>query len=106
MIAGIDALARLTSGKAEADGIADEAQLAAASMFLIVIGEGARLLSEDLKAEAPETPWNDMVGLRNRLAHGYFHASPRVVWRTASDHAQALRPVLVRLLALLGPEPD
>lgn len=42
----------------------------AVCMCLLRIGEGARLLSDDMKARSPDIPWPDVVNLRHRIAHG------------------------------------
>ncbi len=49
-----------------------------------IIGEAARHVSEELKSKNPEIPWTDIVGMRNRLVHGYFNVDYDVVWDTAT----------------------
>lgn len=44
-----------------------------------VIGEAARALSSDCRAEHPEIPWQAMVGLRNKLVHHYFRINVPLV---------------------------
>ncbi len=39
---------------------------------LVIIGEAANKLSDDLKAQYPEIPWRDIVDFRNVLAHHYW----------------------------------
>jgi len=71
-------------------------------MSLIVLGEGAAQLSDELKAKSPAVPWRAMIGLRNRLAHAYFRADRDVVWEAASDQVPMIRGELARLLSTLG----
>ena len=51
---------------------------------LIRIGESANALPEEIKAMLADTPWRDIVGLRNRIAHGYGQLHKGRVWDTAS----------------------
>ena len=71
------------------------------SMSLIALGEGAVQLSEGLKARAPNVPWSEMIGLRNRLAHAYFRADRHVIWEAATLHTPPIAEELRRLLATL-----
>ena len=105
MIGAIEELAVQTAGGEQDSWIEDRTRVAAASMYLIVLGEGAQNLSATMKALAPAVPWVDIAGLRHRLAHSYFRADRRLIWQAASGHSQALKPVLQDLLQSLGPEP-
>jgi uncharacterized protein with HEPN domain len=37
-----------------------------------IIGEAAARLSEVTRASDPQVPWPDIIGMRDRLVHGYF----------------------------------
>ena len=45
-----------------------------------VIGEACRGLSDPFKAEHPEVPWSDIVGMRNILVHRYFGIDRDALW--------------------------
>ena len=83
-----------------------EPLVAVVCMNMIVLGEGAYRLSPDLKAMEPGVPWDDMKGMRNKLAHAYMRADLRRVWEAATFDVLCLEAPLKRLLASLGPEPD
>lgn len=106
MLGAIDEMAVQVARCEQEAWIEDRTRVAATSMYLIVLGEGAQNLSARIKAMAPDVPWPDIAGLRHRLAHSYFRADRRLIWSAASGHAQALKPVLQTLLVSLGPEPD
>ena len=74
--------------------------VAAVSMYLVALGEGASQLSDEIKAAAPDLPWAQMIGMRNRLAHGYFRADREIIWETATLKAPLVKPRLEELLAL------
>lgn len=41
-----------------------------------IIGEAASLLPDEYEKRYPEIDWHRIVGLRNRLIHGYFGVDP------------------------------
>jgi len=53
--------------------------------LLEVIGEAARGLSDTFRTENPELPWKKMVGMRDRLIHGYYDVDLDVVWETVTE---------------------
>lgn len=51
---------------------------------LIRIGENVSALPDHLKTRLAGPPWQDIVGMRNRIAHGYTQLNKGRVWDTAS----------------------
>ena len=51
---------------------------------LEVIGEACRGLSQEFRQSHSAAPWEAMIGMRNRLIHGYFAVNSRVVFDTAT----------------------
>ena len=58
-------------------------KLAASCMLIEAIGEGIHqidsLTEGKLLPELPEIPWEDVVGIRKHIAHGYFDIDGEVV---------------------------
>lgn len=54
----------------------------AVRMRLLEIGEAAKALDANLLAHAPEVPWVDIAGMRDRLAHRYFDTDHAIVVAT------------------------
>jgi uncharacterized protein with HEPN domain len=67
-----------------------------------IIGEAARKVSPQCQQEHPEIHWNEIIGMRNRLVHEYFHIIPRRVW----DVVEKDIPELIRLIEPLVPPDD
>lgn len=63
---------------------------------LEIIGEAARLVSQQTRQAHPEIPWEQMIGVRNRLIHEYFRVNLKTVWETVQND-------LPRLIALMEP---
>ncbi|MGH3976565.1 MAG: HepT-like ribonuclease domain-containing protein [Pseudonocardiaceae bacterium] len=45
-----------------------------------IIGEAASRISDDLRRRHPEIPWRQVVGMRNRVVHGYFEVDLDLLW--------------------------
>ena len=69
---------------------------------LEIIGEAAYQLGDATRAQYPTIPWQDILGMRNRIVHGYHKLALSVVW----DTIQQDLPVLEQhLRAILQREP-
>lgn len=63
-----------------------------------IIGEAASKISVETKSHYPEIPWLDIVGMRNRLIHGYFDVNIKLVWNTVQNNLPPLIKSLKELL--------
>jgi uncharacterized protein with HEPN domain len=48
--------------------------------LLEIVGEAASRVSENTRHQHQDIPWPDIVGLRNRLAHGYDEVDFDILW--------------------------
>ena len=67
--------------------------------LLEVIGEAARSLSPEFRETHPTLPWGKMVGMRDRLIHGYYDVNLDVVWETITEDLPPLIVQLERIVA-------
>lgn len=70
-----------------------------------LIGAAATHLGPAERLLAPAIPWREIVGTRNRVAHGYLGISPTTVWDILTVELPALQPRLRELLARMPPAP-
>jgi len=66
-----------------------------------VIGEAARLVSDETCRRAPDIPWSVIVGMRHFLAHNYSAVDLGKVHNVVTQHIPDLLlrlPPLIRLL--------
>lgn len=62
----------------------DRVRRLAVERLLEIIGESARAMSDEARAEHPDIPWTDVIGLRTVLAHHYHRVDPEQVWTIAA----------------------
>ncbi len=62
-----------------------------------VIGEAASKISSSFQNVHPEIPWPEIVGMRNRLVHGYFEINVARVWKTVIEDLPGLIEALEKL---------
>ena len=86
----------------QADFLANEMAQSAIIREIQVIGEAARMISDETKAAQPEIAWSGITGMRNRIIHEYFDVDLGIVWSSI----QADIPSLVRQLAQSVPSED
>jgi len=72
-------------------------------MKLEIIGEAARLVSEECKANHPEIPWGDIVGLRHRIVHEYFRLDLDIIWQIVQ---RDIPPLIQQIEPLIPPEKE
>ncbi len=72
---------------------------AALERFVEVIGEAASKVSPSTRANSPEIPWKEIIGMRNRLVHGYAAVDHDIVWNVVSTDLREMIDALERTLA-------
>ncbi len=65
---------------------------------LQVIGEAARLITEESRSRYPEIAWRQIAGMRNRMIHEYFDVRLPVVWDVIQQDIPALVAQLERIV--------
>lgn len=66
---------------------------------LEIVGEGASRVSEDARETYSEITWPQIVGLRNRIVHGYFEIDLEIVWKIVQED---LPPLIIQLELLVA----
>lgn len=58
---------------------------------LEVIGEAAKGLSNDTRDRNPHVPWQQLMGMRDRIVHQYFRVDLNIVCKTAKQDIPILK---------------
>jgi uncharacterized protein with HEPN domain len=76
----------------------DDKTIRAVEMNLIIIGEAAGQIPENVQEKYSQIPWSLMRAMRNRMAHVYFSVDERLLWETVTEEVDELVPVLEAIL--------
>lgn len=76
----IEKIERYVSGLDHDAFLGDEKTVDSVVRNLEIIGEAANRLPADFKGLHPEIEWQRIVGLRNRIVHGYFGIDLDIIW--------------------------
>ena len=99
IIAAVDNIARYTEGKSYDDFQADDMMGYAVVYNILAIGEAAYKLTNAFRREHPETQWNDIMLMRNVLAHDYYKLKLQTVWEVVQHDLPPLREQVARYIA-------
>lgn len=87
------------AGRSEDDLFRDKQLRLALLKCIEIIGEAASRVGDETRAQYPELPWQDMIGMRNRLVHTYFDIDLALLWATV---AIDLPPFIRELERIIG----
>jgi uncharacterized protein with HEPN domain len=89
----------LTNGRTRGDLDNDRVFALALTRLLEIIGEAAGRVSAPAQNKHPGIAWSSIVGLRNRLIHGYDEVDFDILWKIFKDD---LPPLVAELRLILG----
>ena len=72
----------MASGRCRTDLDSDYMLQLAMTRLVEIIGEAASRVSEPTRDKHPGIPWPQIVGMRNRLIHGYDTVDLNLLWDT------------------------
>jgi len=89
----------LAVDKASLDLLADKPLIREnVSRNLEIIEEAANQIPKEIREAYKEIPWSQIIGLRNRLIHGYFVVDYAIVWSIIKDELPDLKVQLEKVL--------
>lgn len=76
----------------------------AVERLLLILGEAAKGVPQEVRDLAPDIPWRAITGLRDRLVHAYTDTDVDVLWTAVAVHLPKTHARLQTLTAILqGP---
>jgi uncharacterized protein with HEPN domain len=69
--------------------------------LLEIVGEAANRVTDETQALYPQIPWGQVIGLRNRLIHGYDSIDNDIVWQIVNVDLPTL---VITLETIIGSE--
>ncbi len=89
----------MARGKSRADLDNDRLLNLALVRLLEIVGEGASRVPKSERDLHSEIPWTEIVGLRNRLIHGYDEVDFDILWQIVQTDLPPLIDKLQQILA-------
>jgi uncharacterized protein with HEPN domain len=65
---------------------------------LEIIGEAAKNIPKSIRGRYTEIPWEDIVGMRNKVIHDYFGVDLEVIWKTLHKDLPPLQVAVAKIL--------
>ena len=69
---------------------------------LVIIGEAANMRTKEFREAHPQTPWREIVNMRNFIVHGYNVVDKNEVWSVIQDDLVPLKQQIVEYIEELG----
>lgn len=100
------AIERFVEGVSQTAFLSNEEKYEAVNRKFEIIGEAARHLSAEARAQFPDIPWKLISAMRNILIHDYGDVDLVIVWDTTQRDIPKLISLLEAHFAKLPPPPD
>lgn len=94
------------AGRSRQDLAEDEKLSLAVQRLLEILGEAAKKVTKETRAQASDIKWRKISGMRDKLSHAYSEVDLDIVWATVSDELPPLVVAIEALLAAAGPAED
>lgn len=89
---------KIASGKTVDDLAGSRVTQLALTRAVEIIGEAASRVSGEIRAKYPAIPWDEMIGMRNRLIHGYDSLDIDIISATVLEDLPMLISQLERMI--------
>jgi uncharacterized protein with HEPN domain len=86
--------------------VSDDTLRCAVTYKLLIVGEAAARISDEVKERWSDVPWRQIIGFRNRIVHGYFATNYDVVYSVATRQLPELRESVSGILEEFGEDPS
>jgi uncharacterized protein with HEPN domain len=86
-----------TSGIDRESFVADAKTYDAVIRNLLVLGEAAKHVPDDVRLANPAIPWVQITGMRDLLIHGYFGIDEDILWDAITTGVPELASHLARI---------
>jgi uncharacterized protein with HEPN domain len=95
----------LTRGGTRESLDGDRKLMLALVQLVQIIGEAAGRIPRETRDKYPSLPWAEIIGMRNRLIHGYDTIDLDILWQVVSVDIPPLVCELQRVIAIESTSP-
>ncbi|MBS3094099.1 DUF86 domain-containing protein [Candidatus Pacearchaeota archaeon] len=79
------------------DFFADKQKQNAIIHSIEIIGEATRNLPIEFTSKYPYVEWSKIIGMRNKLSHGYFGVDLEIVWEVVKRNIPELKQEIIKI---------
>jgi uncharacterized protein with HEPN domain len=65
---------------------------------LMIIGEAAAKIPDNVREKNPDINWSGIIGMRNIIVHGYFAIDSEIIWITVKEKVPELMKMIDRIV--------
>jgi uncharacterized protein with HEPN domain len=98
IIDSIDDIEDFTKNLTYEQFVKDRKTLNAVVRSIEIIGEAAKQLPNEVKANYNTLPWKEITGMRDKLIHAYFGMDTETIWETVHKNIPTLKQTIQKLL--------
>ena len=98
IIEAIEKIETYTEGYSYEEFMEDMKTKDAVVRNLEIIGEAAVKIPPEIRGKYSEIPWSQIVGLRNRLIHGYFVVDYEIIWEIIKNELPELKITIKKMI--------
>ena len=98
ILEAIDNILEDTNGFTEEKFLSDRTVKQAVTRNIEIIGEAVKLVSEKLRNENPDVPWQKIARTRDMLIHHYFDVDDQELWKIIIADLPALKVSVNKIL--------
>ena len=88
----------ICAGRSRSDLDSDRLLNLALTRLIEIIGEAANRVPQEVQEKYPDLPWLQMIGVRNRLIHGYDSVDFDILWAIVVHDLPGLVAKLEKIL--------
>jgi uncharacterized protein with HEPN domain len=98
ILESVDDVESFVEGMSFEEFIKDRKTKNAVMRSIEVIGEASRQLPVALREKYSEVPWKEIIGMRDKLIHGYSGIDYETVWKAAKEDVPSLKKLIQKIL--------
>jgi uncharacterized protein with HEPN domain len=98
IIQAMEAIEKFVEGMEFEELVEDDKTSSAVIRKFEILGEAARNIPDWMREKYPLIPWKRMVGMRDRLIHGYFGIDYELVWDAIKFEIPRIKLELEKIL--------
>ncbi|MBI5421301.1 MAG: DUF86 domain-containing protein [Parcubacteria group bacterium] len=77
----------------------DQKTIDAVVRNLSIIGEAVKNVPLEVKLQHADVPWDEIIGMRNKIIHEYFGVDEEILWKTIQEDLPLFEKKILELIA-------